>query len=73
MAVRELQHAGSSHIVSAAYDDETQELTVRFKNGAYSYQNVTPKVAAEFESAPSSGKYFDANIKGNPAYPYRKA
>lgn len=70
MAVRELQHAGSSHIIGASYDDETQQLTVSFKNGTYVYDSVSPDVANEFESAASAGKYFDANIKGK--YPTRK-
>jgi hypothetical protein len=73
MPVRTLQHAGSSHITGASYDDETQELSVSFKNGTYLYSNVPDEVALDFESAPSAGKYFDTNIKGNSAYPYRKA
>lgn len=73
MAIRTLQHAGSSHITGATCDEETQELVVSFKNGSYSYQSVPPEIAEAFESAPSAGKYFDANIKGNPSFPYRKA
>lgn len=55
---------GSSNIAGAGYDAETRVLTVRFHSGlAYQYENVPENIYDELVSAPSAGRYFNANIK----------
>ena len=55
----------SSMLEAAAYNDEKWVLSIRFKSGLeLAYQEVPPEVNDEFLSAPSQGKYYNANIKG---------
>lgn len=51
----------SSMINSFAYDSDTKELTVIFKNGReYVYEDVELDVYLAMENAPSVGKYFNS-------------
>lgn len=59
----------SSNLLGASYDG-TSKLQVKFRNGVYEYEGVTPQVYQDFEatfdkpsSEASSGKYFQQNIK----------
>lgn len=55
----------SSMIKRFEHDPETSVLKVTFRTGkTYTYKNVPEAVAAEFESAPSHGRFFNENIKG---------
>ena len=72
MAQREVSFAASSNIQSAAYDDETQELTCVFAHGGtYVYSGVPASVIDGFANAPSAGQYLHQFIK--PLYQYEKA
>ena len=59
---------GSSAIQDAIYDDETQELTIRFEGGrgagSYDFSNFSEIEWARFIAASSPGSYYNANIKG---------
>lgn len=58
-------HPNSTMINSYAYDEETQTLDVEFTSGSgYSYSGVPEHVFQEMQSAPSVGRYFLQNIKG---------
>ena len=70
MALEAIPFKSSSHIVDVAYDEDTSELVVRFKNAAYSYSGVPAQVASGFTDAPSAGQYLDTQIKG--VYPFKK-
>ena len=64
MAQREVSFAASSNIQSAAYDDETQELTIVFQHGGeYTYSGVTTNEVDQFSAAPSAGKFLNSSIK----------
>lgn len=71
--MRDINIPDSSNIAAVRYDDDTQTLQVDFKNGGatYEYANVPKDVAEGFESAPSAGKYFHANIRLG-GYDYKK-
>jgi hypothetical protein len=59
----------STVLHSAAYDDETQELTIRLKsNRTYVYRDVEPYVYDSLVSADSAGRYYNQHIKDH--YPY---
>ena len=69
----------SSQIDSVGFGDGQfgpETLGIRFKNKSgvteYHYQNVTPRMYQALVAAESVGKYFGANIKNNPAYPFVK-
>ena len=71
--MRDIKIPDSSNIAAVRYDDNAQRLEIDFKNGGatYEYYNVPVDVAEGFETAPSAGKYFHANIvKGG--YSYKK-
>ncbi len=54
----------SSHILSAEYDDENQEMFIEFDNGSrYRYSNVDPVVFTAFMDSPSKGNYLHKVIK----------
>ena len=54
----------SSNLASVGYDAQAKVLEIEFLNGSvYQYANVPERIYAELLSAPSHGKYFDANIK----------
>lgn len=55
----------SAALQGAAYDPETQELTVTFRNGqSYRYQGVPQGVFEQFREAASPGTFYFQNIKG---------
>ncbi len=54
----------SSHISSVKYDEDLQDLKIRFKKGGtYLYADVPQKVVEGLLAAPSKGKYFHAKIR----------
>lgn len=54
----------SSHILSAEYDDNTQEMFIEFDNGSrYRYSNVDSVVFTAFMDSPSKGNYLHKVIK----------
>jgi len=61
----------SSNIINAEYDDETEVLTITFKNGGmYEYSGVPLNVYQEFLEAPSVGSFLHSSIK--PFYEVQK-
>jgi hypothetical protein len=67
------QPVDSSNIKSVGYDAALETLEVEFLSGAiYQYQNVPARVHARLMRAESKGKFFNAHVKSNGAYPYRK-
>lgn len=62
-----MQHEtlSSSNLESFGYDPISRTMEVRFKNGnTYSYPDVAPEFAEGLRSAPSPGRYFQAEIRG---------
>lgn len=58
------QSVASSHIQSAAYDEDTKILSIQFKGGrVYHYHDVPPDEYEAFVNAPSAGSHFHDNIK----------
>lgn len=56
----------SSLIEAIDYDPDTLKLTVEFKKGEkYVYSGVSEQIWDDFRSAPSVGRFFMDNIKGN--------
>ena len=71
MADIEMIQVGSSNVDSIGYDEDSQILRVRFKNGSvYEYMNVSVVEFEQLRLASSVGSYLNRNIKGN--YPYQK-
>lgn len=67
----------SSQIHSIGHDPATNTLAIRFKgkNGPgslYHYPNFNAVQFAAFQKAPSLGKHFGANIRGNAKHPHSK-
>jgi lysyl-tRNA synthetase class 2 len=61
----------STAIRDRSYDAGTRRLTVTFVTGRiYVYEDVPPSVAADFDSASSKGRYFNAHIREH--YRYRE-
>lgn len=59
----------SSNIDSIGYNEESQEVYVRFLNNTlYVYKGIPVHVFEDFRDAPSQGVYLNANIKN--VYPY---
>lgn len=57
---------GSSNIVSAGYDEESQTLEVEFRSGAiYQYYNVGEDMYQQFLSAPSKGAFLNTYLRNN--------
>ncbi len=56
---------GSSALSSAAYDPDTQSLTISFRNGStsYTYPSVPPDVWEQLQSADSPGRFWRDSIK----------
>ena len=62
----------SSNIASAAYDEATKSMEVRFKSGGtYTYAEVPKHVYDGFMSADSHGSFLAAHVKGK--YSHAKA
>lgn len=56
--------SGSSHLASGSYDDETETLTVTFRDGRTYSGKVPQGVAAGLQGAASPGGYYSAQIRG---------
>lgn len=71
MSCTDMKPVTSSNVDSIGYNDDTQELCVRFLNNSlYVYKNV-PKIEYEgLENAPSIGSYIHRNLKN--VYPYER-
>lgn len=55
----------STAIVSASYDEATQEMDVTFTNGrTYTHPGVPSSVFESLQRASSPGSYYNQNIKG---------
>lgn len=55
----------SSNILRFGYDEDTQVLSVEFKNGAsYNYFDVPEPIFDRMKSAGSKGQFLATNIKG---------
>jgi hypothetical protein len=58
-------YVDSSNIEAVGYDDDTQELYVKFLSGGYYiYHDVPPGIFNELLYAPSKGSYMNREIKG---------
>jgi hypothetical protein len=61
----------STAIRDLAYDPATRAMTVTFVTGRrYVYADVAPEVFVAFQTAPSKGAFFNAEIRD--AYAYRE-
>lgn len=59
----------SSNIDEIAYDEGSETLEIRFRNGGvYQYFDVPEAVWGELKAADSKGKYLAVNIKGTYRY-----
>ena len=58
----------SSFIEGVCYDQGASKLGVMISGKMYSYCNISPTTVSSFVSAPSMGRYFNANIKGRECY-----
>ena len=59
----------SSNVAGVSYDGKTQTLYVAFKNGSrYFYQAVPEPVYSALLTAPSKGRYLNAQIIGRYQY-----
>ena len=68
----DFQSINSSNLEAAGYDEATQTLTVKFRNGtSYRYANVLPELFAAFSALfsgekGSAGKFFNQRIRSLP-------
>ncbi len=59
----------SADLCSVGYDEESMTLEIEFKKGAvYQYNGVPREEYQNLMSAPSHGRYFNANIKNRYSY-----
>ena len=55
----------SSSVASVGYDPKTQTLEIEFQSGSvYDYEEVPPEVFQGLMEAPSKGRYFANEIRG---------
>lgn len=67
----ELTYVDSSNIDAIGYDEDNQELHVKFLSGGYyTYSGVPKEVFDELMNAPSKGSYLNREVKG--VYQYAK-
>ena len=67
----EMTFVDSSNIEAIGYDDDAQELHVRFLGGeTYVYSGVPSQVFDALMDAPSKGSYLNREVKG--VYDYSK-
>lgn len=53
-------------VTRIAYDNRKRNLTVQLTGGrTYQYAKVAAKVAKEFMTAPSKGRFYNEHIRGN--------
>lgn len=61
----------STNVSEISYDEESQEMTVRFQKGAsYAYEGVDEQTALDMANAASVTQFLNSEIKGR--YNYRK-
>lgn len=71
MSIPEMIPVSSSNIGSIGYDDQNQEVYVRFLNGSlYVYKGVPAHEYQNLMEAPSHGSYLNSNFKN--VYPYER-
>ena len=55
----------SSSVASVGYDPETRTMEIEFHSGSvYEYQEVPPEVFQALMEAPSKGRFFANEIRG---------
>lgn len=60
----------SNDLKSVGYDADKKIMLIDFvKGGLYQYKNITTLLHNQLMSAPSKGKFFNANIRSKPQYP----
>lgn len=71
MSYPEMSPVSSSNIESIGYDEQNQEVYVRFlKGGLYVYKGVPEHEFQNLLEAPSHGSYLHRNFKN--VYPYER-
>ena len=67
--MHETHFPDSTVIHSAAYDDETEELTIRLRTGRiYNYREVAEWIYDELCAAESAGRFYNLRIRDAFAY-----
>lgn len=71
MNIPEMITVSSSNIDSIGYDDQSQQVYIRFHNGSlYVYKGVPIYEYENLRDAPSLGSYLHRNYKN--VYPYER-
>lgn len=71
MSLPEMLPVSSSNIESIGYDEQNQDVYVRFLNGStYIYKGVPQHEYENLRDAPSLGSYLHRNYKN--VYPYER-
>lgn len=71
MSVPEMIPVSSSNIESIGYDEQNQQVFIRFLNGSlYVYKGVPQHEHQNLMDAPSHGSYLHRNYKN--VYPYER-
>ncbi len=71
MSLPEMIPVSSSNIESIGYDEQNQQVYVRFLNGSlYAYKGVPIYEFENLRDAPSLGSYLHRNYKN--VYPYER-
>ena len=71
MNLPEMIPVSSSNIESIGYDEQNQQVYVRFLNGSlYVYKGVPPHEYQNLMEAPSQGSYLHRSFKN--VYPYER-
>lgn len=71
MSIPEMIPVSSSNIESIGYDDENEQVYVKFLNGSlYVYKGVPIHEFENLRDAPSLGSYLHRNYKN--IYPYER-
>jgi len=60
-----MPQVNSSTILSIDYDEDREEMTVRFRSGSiYTYHQVKPDLYREFLGSDSKGNFLHHRVKG---------
>lgn len=71
--IKQAVQVDSSGISDIEYDNRSKVLTIAFKNGrTYEYEKVSPELHDALIHASSHGRFFNANILNNKAYPCKE-
>ncbi|MBL7799157.1 MAG: KTSC domain-containing protein [Chitinophagales bacterium] len=71
MSLPEMIIVSSSNITSIGYDEQNQQVYVRFQNGSlYVYKGVPAHEYLNLLEAPSQGSYLNRSYKN--VYPYER-